>query len=103
MRRVYIVNKGGHDFSGATKFGEVVYLSEGRLDKYALTEMYREFSEKLRDSGSDDFLLITSLASSCSVAAACFAFLHGRLNLLLFKEGKYIERKLKLDELLTKI
>ena len=100
MRKVFIINKSGHDFSGAAKFGEIIYLSEGRLEKYAVTEMYREFSEKLINSEPDDFILITSLASSCSVAAACFGFLHGRLNLLLFKEGIYIERKLKLDELL---
>ena len=52
--KVYVVNKGGHDFSSAESYGELVYLSEGSLNRYAVTNMYRQFSDILKESDSED-------------------------------------------------
>lgn len=97
IAKVYIVNKAGHDFSRAERFGELVYLSEGPINRFSLTAMYREFSEKLKDSSLDDFILPTGFSIMTMVAAIIFAHKHGRINVLLFKEGDYIERNLVLD------
>ncbi len=101
-KKVYVVNKGGHDFSSAEYFGKIEYLSEGSLNKYAVTNMYRVFSSKLRDSQPNDYILLTGLTTMCSIACSIFAFMHGKLNILLFKGNRYVERSIVLGELLTK-
>lgn len=92
--RVYITNRGGHDFSPAERFGMLYYCSDGDLDKWDINQMYRQMSEALEDSEPEDYILLTSLTSLCSVACATFAARHGRLNLLIFKDGDYVARTL---------
>jgi len=103
MPKVYVVNKGGHDYSDARRFGELHFLSEGPISKYAVSKIYREFAMMLRESTPLDYILLTGLTTMACIACSCFSFLHtGKLNLLLFKNGKYVERKLVLSELLSK-
>ena len=105
MTTVYIINKGIHDHSDAERFGELVYLSEGAINRYATSNMYREFMERLRISQSCDYLLPTGLTIMNVIACSIFVLLHGRLNLLIFKAckkggaGRYIERRLVFDKL----
>ena len=93
-KRVYIVNKSGHDFGPAEKYGKVIFLSEGSMNRYAVNSMHRQFSEAMELSDSDDYIVPCSLNVMNSIACAIFANKHGRLNLLLFKDGSYIERNL---------
>ena len=102
MPKVYVINKSGHDFSEAENFGDLCYLSEGSINRYAIARMYREFCGTLNKSQPSDYLLITGLTVMCSIACSIFARLHGRLNLLIFRNGKYVERKLILDDLLER-
>ena len=97
MPLVYVLNRGGHDYSEASRFGNVVYCTDGPLDKWDVSQMYREFSVSLATSEPDDYIVLTSLASLCSVACAIFAHMHGRLNLLIYKDGSYVERKIVLN------
>lgn len=94
MAIVYIVNKSSHNFSEAEKFGKLVFMSEGRLNRYATNDMVRKFSDAMRNSTKEDYLLPCSLNTANVMAGAIFARKHGRLNLLLFKPstGEYIER-----------
>ena len=100
--KVFVVNKSGHDFKDAERFGELVFLSQGKMDRYGITSVYREFVEILDKSDTDDYILLTGLTSMCSIACSIFAFKWGCLNLLLFKNNRYVERRLILGELLTK-
>lgn len=102
MSKVFVVNKSGHDFKDAKRFGELIFLSEGVMDRYACNSMYREFSQHLEESTPDDYILLTGLSSMGSVACSIFAYKHGCLNLLLYKNNRYIERRLMLGELITK-
>lgn len=97
MTKVFIVNRSSHDFSPAREFGEIVFLSEGPMNRYATNNMFREFEEQMKDSGPSDYIVPCSLNVMNSIACAIFAHKHGRLNLLLFKEGAYIERNHVLD------
>ncbi len=90
--KVYIVNKSAHDFSPAEPFGEVIFLSEGPMNRYSVNNMIRQFSDIMKDSSPEDYIVPCSLNVMNSIASALFAFKHGRLNLLLFKQGSYIER-----------
>jgi len=102
MTKVYVVNKSGHDFKDARRFGELIYLSQGKMDRYAVTSVYREFSDEFENSSSDDYILLTGLSSMSAIACSIFAYKWERLNLLLYKNGRYIERRLLLSELVTK-
>lgn len=102
MPTVFIVNKGGHNFEAAEQFGRLAYLSEGIASRYAVSKIYRDFAMRLRGSSPDDYLLLTGLTTMNVIACSCFAYIHGRLNLLLYKNDKYVERKLLLGELLDK-
>lgn len=91
-RRVYIVNRSTHDFSPAEQFGKIVFLSEGPMNRYSTNNMFRVFGEILKDSHPEDYIVPCALNVMNSVASAIFAHKHGKLNLLLFKGGHYIER-----------
>lgn len=92
MKKVFIVNKSSHDFSAATKFGDIIFLSEGPMNRYATNNMVRQFDIQLETSSPEDYIVPCSLNVMNSLACAIFAHKHGRLNLLLFKDGDYIER-----------
>lgn len=92
MSKVFIVNKSAHDFSAANKYGEVVFLSEGSMSRYSTNSMIRQFREIMKDSEDSDYIVPCSLNVMNSIACAIFAHKHGKLNLLLFKDGSYIER-----------
>ncbi|KKK73707.1 hypothetical protein LCGC14_2891130 [marine sediment metagenome] len=96
-KEVYVVNKAGHDFSKAEEYGELVFLSEGPINRYSLTAMYREFSEKLKDSSPGDFILPTGYSIMTMIAGAIFAHKHERINVLLYKDGNYISRSIVLN------
>ena len=97
MSKVYVVNRSAHDFSAAEQFGKIVFLSEGPMNRYACNNMYRAFSEVMKDSCEGDYIVPCSLNVMNSIACAMFAKKHGRLNLLLFKSGDYIERNLVIE------
>lgn len=91
-KKVYIVNRSTHDFSNAERFGQLVFLSDGPMNRYATNNMVRLFEKHLSTSSPEDYIVPCSLNVMNSIACAMFAKKHHRLNLLLFKEGKYIER-----------
>ena len=94
MTRVYIVNKSAHDFHEAKKYGELVFITEGRLNRFNINDMHRQTIEVLADSTMNDYIVPCSLNVLNSIVCATFAVKHKKLNLLLFKQGNYIERNI---------
>lgn len=99
--KVYIPNQGGHDYSDAERFGSLVYVTQGAISKFSVGTMGREWARYIKDSAPEDYILSSSLTTLCIVGAALFARKHGHINLLLFRNGKYICRTIILDELLN--
>ncbi len=98
MPRVYIVNRSAHDYSRAEAFGDLVYLSSGPMSRYEVNNMVRQFSEGLATSAPSDYLVMSGLAMMNSIACAIFTLKHHRLNLLLFKNGTYVERNVVFND-----
>ena len=96
-KNVFIVNKSAHDFSAARDFGRITFMSEGPMNRYSCNNMYRVFSDSMKKSTKNDYIVPCSLNVMNAIACAIFAHKHGTLNLLLFKEGKYLERNLVLE------
>ena len=107
MTTVYIVNKSAHDFSEAKEWGNISFMTEGRIDRFNLVDMHRLMTEALRHSVPSDYIVPCSLTTLTAVACSVFVSNHGKLNLLLFrksfwedgKKGKgiYLERNLVFD------
>lgn len=102
MPNVLITNKGFHDYSDAKRFGKLIFMSEGSLPPFDINNMARTFKPYIEKSNPEDFILLTGLTSMCSVISSMFAFKHGQVNWLIFKNGKYIERTIKLNNRITK-
>lgn len=102
MPNVYVINRSGHDFHEAERYGKLIYLSEGSMSRYATARIYRQFAEILKHSKEDDFILTTGLSVMNCIATSIMTALHGKINLLLFKDGKYVCRTIAIHELLNK-
>ena len=98
MPKVFVVSKSYHDFSPAKEFGELVFLSEGPMDRYKANNMARQFLPEIRESSPNDLLLLCGLSVMNVVACSIFVHFHGRLNLLLYKNKAYKEINLVFDE-----
>ena len=98
--KVLVVNKSSHDFSDAKRFGEVVFLTEGRLPKYQVAQMIRLFNPAIEASASDDYILVTGLTVAVASLCCLFVLKHGRLNLLIHepKTNRYLERVVNFKE-----
>ena len=70
MSKVYIVNKSNHDFSAAMDYGELVFLSEGPVNRYSTNNMLRTFTEKMKDSSGKDYIVPCSLNIMNSIACS---------------------------------
>jgi hypothetical protein len=98
MPNVYITNKSAHDFSEATKYGNLIFITKGKLNRFNANDMHRQAEEAMEDSTKFDYIVPCSLNVLNSIVCATFAVKHKRLNLLLFKQGEYIERNIVFDE-----
>lgn len=96
-KKVFVLSDGGHDYSAAEKFGQIVICSEGALHKDDISQMYRLLSDALYDSSEGDYILVSSLTSLCMVGAAIMANQFGKINLLIYRDGRYVERSLNLE------
>jgi hypothetical protein len=94
MSRVFVVNKSAHDFSEAEKYGELVFVTRGRLNRFNVNDMHRQTMEALKNSNGSDYIVPCSLNILNSIVCASFAVKHKRLNILLFKQGTYLERNI---------
>jgi hypothetical protein len=97
MSRVYIVNKSFHDFKEAESFGEIIYLSEGSINRYEVNNMARQFELRLKESKPTDYIVLCSFSAMSAIACSIFATKHKKLNLLLYRHGRgYVERNIVL-------
>lgn len=99
-RKVYVTNRGGHSYEAAEKFGEIVYITEGTLNRFATATIYRAFVDGMKDSQPNDYILITSMSIVNAIGAAVFARKHGKLNLLLYRQEEYVLREIDIDSLI---
>lgn len=93
MPKVFIPNKGSHDYTDAKRFGTLEYVTSGYQNKYSIGSMIRCWKHALIESSPDDYILQTSLSILNAVGLALFALKHGgRCNILLWRKDRYIDR-----------
>ena len=99
MPKVFIPNKSGHIYDDAKRYGEIVFVTAGLQNKYSVNQMTRIWNDALKNSKADDLIVLTGLNIICSIGCAVFAVKHKRLNLLLWRNDKYIKREEMLEEI----
>lgn len=96
-KKVFVINRSSHDYSKAEEFGDLVYVTEGNINRFAVSKMYRLFEDFIKTSKELDYVLLSGLSVMNVVFSSMFAAKHQRLNLLIYKPdrrdpGHYIER-----------
>ena len=84
-KKIFIVNKSYHDYTEAEKFGELIFMSEGSINRYSASKIFRIFEPFIKESKKTDYILLTSMTIMCVIVSGMFATKHKRLNLLLHK------------------
>ena len=92
QNKVFISNQSGHDFSPSEKYGRPVYVTKGLINRFSVNYMARAWALSLKDSKKSDFILITSLTILTCIGCAIFGYLHKSINILIYRNGKYISR-----------
>ena len=101
MSKVYVVSKSAHDFSDAERYGTLIPLSVGPMNRYNVNNIHRQFDDIMSDSSSEDYILICGLSIMSSVACSIMVGKHGKLNILIFRKGTYVERNLIFNKEIT--
>jgi hypothetical protein len=98
--RVYVPSKSHHDFSDASRYGTLVWLTEGPQNRFELNNMYRHVASVMADAQSGDYLLITGPTTVNVIAASILANRFGRINYLIFNawKGKYVSVPIVLEQ-----
>jgi len=98
---VYIMNLSGHDFSEAHHFGEVIFLTDGKVRGDKVNTYFRSLVERLDRIQPGDYLVCTSLQVINLIAGIVIGWKKvSPLNLLYFSNGRYISIPLEFTELL---
>lgn len=102
MSKVFVINQSGHDFSKAEKYGELVFLSEGKINPFKVNNMYRQFSSKMDNCQPDDYILVTGLSQLCMIAAGIQVHKHGKVNMLIYssRDDDYVPREIDVTNLI---
>jgi hypothetical protein len=85
--KVFIVNRGCHDYSKAQEFGTLVVMSEGSFSRFATGKIFREFEKSVKSSEPEDLILVSGLTIMTAIAVGMFAVRHGKVNLLLHNQN----------------
>lgn len=98
--KIYVLTRSSHNINELQLPGEVVYLAETAINRFATNKIYRHFRHVLERSSSSDYILLSGLTVMAIVAAGIFAAKHNRLNLLIYnpKTETYIARTLDLGD-----
>jgi hypothetical protein len=96
MPRVYVPNNSGSDYSDAERLGDIIFIMEGAQDRYNTDGFYKKCQEALAESEPNDFILITSLPIISAICSTIFGRMHGRVNYLLYRQGRYVIRTMEL-------
>ena len=57
--RIYVTNKGGHDFEAAKKLGVITPLTVGNINPIQVDRVLVGMMQELKDSTKNDYLLLS--------------------------------------------
>jgi hypothetical protein len=99
MPRVFIVNKSGHDYKPAEKWGDLYPLTEGTVHPLQTDRIRKLIEGALSCSIKQDYLLLSGAPILNALAAVEFYRKHGLVNYLVYdaKQHNYVLREVHID------
>jgi len=96
MAKVYIVNSANHDYSKAEQYGELVYVTKGKLPIFKTSTVRTMLEKGLVKFTKDDYLLISGPAIVSVMAATILYNKFDTVKFLVFdaKQQDYVVRHL---------
>lgn len=89
MPKVFVVNKGFHDgYEKASTFGELVPLTEGRVNVFGVDNLVHKLCEALVNAKADDYVLQSGYNLINSVVTHYFLKKFGHVKLLLWEANR---------------
>lgn len=89
MSNVYIVNFAGHNYTEASKFGELKMLTEDDVNTSRFDRLLNKFTKLLTDSSPDDYILPSGRLVLNVIAAIVMYNLHGEAKFLIWNGRAY--------------
>lgn len=83
---VFVPNKNNNDFSAAREFGELIFLTEGPISRFAVTALHKTLRQKLEQAEAHDYLMITSLNIITAIATGILVSRFQRANFLIYSQ-----------------
>lgn len=90
MAAVYVTNKAGLDFTAASKWGELNFITQGYVNFGDVEKLSLKINEVIMDSKPEDFLVLAGNNLLCVMVAIIWLRKHGRLNVLHWVLDEYI-------------
>ena len=81
-RTVWIVNKGGHTYRKAEEFGNLIAVTEGKINPFRPDRLAFELASKLKHAHSDDYLLLSGPPMANALAMILWLHHFGTVNAL---------------------
>ena len=96
MAKVYVVNNTNHDYSKAEQYGELVYITKGKLPIFKTNTVRAMLEKGLVKFTKDDYLLISGPAIVSVMAAIILYNNFDTVKFLVFdaKQQDYVVRHL---------
>lgn len=91
-KTVWLVNRGGHDYSNLPTFGRVLDLTTGNINPFNLDRMMVLIAPRLQLATAEDWLAISGLPILNGVAMLMWLTRFDRLNLLQYsvRRSEYV-------------
>ena len=83
---VWVVNYAGHDYSRATEFGPIDFLTQGYVSMGNLERLFFTIAEAVNETSRDDFLLLSGLLILNTIAAMAWMRRHKMVKFLLWDQ-----------------
>ena len=96
MAKVYVVNNANHDYSKAEQYGELVYVTRGKIPIFKTSTVRAMLEKGLVKFTKDDYLLISGPAIVNIMAATILFNKFDTVKFLVFdaKQQDYVVRHL---------
>jgi len=96
MAKVYVVNNANYDYSKAEQYGELVYVTKGKLPIFRTSTVRAMLEKGLVKFTKDDYLLISGPAIVSVMAATILYNNFDTVKFLVFdaKQQDYVVRHL---------
>lgn len=92
MSKVYILMDGGHDYSAAKEYGELVMVGLTPSMSYDTSRVFSLLSEAMREADGDDCIVVSGITTFCCIAVGFMVDWYQQANILLFSDGRYMKK-----------